>query len=89
MVRSRCATLLNGIRNLATSCRFLIQTRVSIYSSSCYIVQYYCIVAVDVNPAENALLELKIAAIKHLSYEDYLLVLGDKEDSTNNTIARC
>ena len=38
-------------------------------------------VAVDVNPAENALLELKIAAIKHLSYEDYLLVLGDKEDT--------
>ena len=37
-------------------------------------------VAVDVNPAESALLELKIAAIKHLSYEDYLLVLGDKED---------
>jgi S-adenosylmethionine:diacylglycerol 3-amino-3-carboxypropyl transferase len=38
-------------------------------------------VAVDVNPAESALLELKIAAIKHLSYEDYLLVLGDKEDT--------
>ena len=37
-------------------------------------------VAVDVNPAENALLEFKIAAIKHLSYEDYLCVLGDKED---------
>ena len=39
------------------------------------------IVAVDVNPAESALLELKIAAIKHLSYDDYLLVLGDKEDT--------
>ena len=38
-------------------------------------------VAVDVNPAESALLELKIAAIKHLSYDDYLLVLGDKEDT--------
>ena len=38
-------------------------------------------VAVDVNPAENALLELKIAAIKHLNYEDYILVLGDKEDT--------
>ena len=33
------------------------------------------------NPAENALLEFKIAAIKHLNYEDYLLVLGDKEDT--------
>ena len=44
---------------------------------------YKCVihaVAVDINPAESALLELKIAAIKHLSYEDYLLVLGDKED---------
>jgi S-adenosylmethionine:diacylglycerol 3-amino-3-carboxypropyl transferase len=40
-------------------------------------------VAVDINPAENALLELKIAAIKYLSYEDYLLVLGDKEDTEN------
>ena len=39
------------------------------------------IVAVDMNPAENALLEFKIAAIKHLNYEDYLLVLGDKEDT--------
>ena len=38
-------------------------------------------VAVDINPAESALLELKIAAIKHLSYDDYLLVLGDKEDT--------
>ena len=38
-------------------------------------------VAVDVNPAESALLELKIAAIKHLGYDDYLLVLGDKEDT--------
>ena len=38
-------------------------------------------VAVDMNPAENALLELKIAAIKKLSYEDYLILLGDKEDT--------
>jgi S-adenosylmethionine:diacylglycerol 3-amino-3-carboxypropyl transferase len=36
---------------------------------------------VDNNPAENALLELKMAAIKHLSYEDYLLILGEKEDT--------
>jgi hypothetical protein len=36
---------------------------------------------VDNNPAENALLELKIAAIKHLNYEDYLLILGEKEDT--------
>ena len=31
-------------------------------------------------PAQNALLELKLAAIKYLDYEDYLLLLGDKED---------
>ena len=38
-------------------------------------------VAVDINPAESPLLELKITAIKHLSYDDYLPVLGDKEDT--------
>ena len=35
----------------------------------------------DINRAESALLELKITAIKHLSYEDFLLVLGDKKDT--------
>ena len=44
-------------------------------------------VAVDVNPAESALLELKMAAIKHLSYEDYLLILGDKEDTMQRRYA--
>jgi S-adenosylmethionine:diacylglycerol 3-amino-3-carboxypropyl transferase len=39
------------------------------------------IVAVDMNPAQNALLEFKIAAIKQLCYENYLIVLGDKEDT--------
>lgn len=38
-------------------------------------------VAVDVNPAEIALLQLKVAAIKYLTYEDYLCVLGDMKDS--------
>lgn len=46
-----------------------------------YIVHILHTVAVDVDPAESALLEYKIAAIKHLSYEEYLLVLGDKEDT--------
>jgi S-adenosylmethionine:diacylglycerol 3-amino-3-carboxypropyl transferase len=41
----------------------------------------HCIVAVDMNPAQNALLEFKIAAIKQLCYENYLIVLGDKEDT--------
>ena len=40
-------------------------------------------VAVDLNPSQNALLELKLAAIKHLNYEDYLLLLGEKEDPLN------
>ena len=40
-------------------------------------------VAVDLNPSQSALLELKLAAIKHLSYEDYLLLLGEKEDPLN------
>ena len=66
--------------------------QILIFSSSCtiiFVTLHNNVVAVDINPAENALLELKIAAIKHLSYENYLLVLGDKRDSTHNTIARC
>lgn len=41
------------------------------------------IVAVDLSPAQNAILELKIAAIKNLTYEDYLLVLGELDDTEN------
>lgn len=37
-------------------------------------------VAVDINPAQIALLQLKITAIKHLTYDDYLCVLGETED---------
>ena len=40
-------------------------------------------VAVDLNLSQSALLELKLAAIKHLSYEDYLLLLGENEDPHN------
>ncbi len=32
---------------------------------------------VDVNPKQNALLDLKIAAIKHLSYEDFFQLFGN------------
>ena len=39
------------------------------------------------NPAENALLELKIAAIKQLDYENYLVVLGEKEDTVQRRLA--
>jgi S-adenosylmethionine-diacylglycerol 3-amino-3-carboxypropyl transferase len=34
------------------------------------------VVSLDVNPAQNYLLELKILAIKHLSYEDLMAFLG-------------
>ena len=40
---------------------------------------FFHTVAIDVLAEENALLELKIAAIKHLNYEDYLTVLGETE----------
>jgi S-adenosylmethionine:diacylglycerol 3-amino-3-carboxypropyl transferase len=43
---------------------------------------------VDLNPAENALLEFKMAAIKQLCYEDYLIVLGDKEDMEHKRSAQ-
>ena len=38
------------------------------------------VVAIDMSPAQNAVLEVKLAAIKMLSYEDYLLLLGERED---------
>ena len=34
------------------------------------------IFAVDFNPCQNYLLELKIASIRHLDYEDYISFLG-------------
>ena len=46
-------------------------------------------VAVDLNPSQNALLELKLAAIKHLNYEDYLLLLGENEDPLNQRYVAC
>ena len=34
------------------------------------------VVAVDMSPAQNSILELKLAAIQHLSYEEFLQLLG-------------
>ena len=34
-------------------------------------------VAVDMSVAQNSLLELKVAAIAHLDYHDYLLLIGE------------
>ena len=36
-------------------------------------------VAIDMSPAQNALLEIKLAAIRHLEYQDYLSLLGELE----------
>lgn len=39
------------------------------------------IISIDVNPLQNFLLELKIAAIKNLTYDEYLEFLGVRESS--------
>ena len=46
-------------------------------------VQLLLSVAVDLNPSQSAVLELKLAAIKYLNYEEYLLLLGETGDSIN------
>lgn len=38
-------------------------------------------VAIDMSPAQNALLEIKLAAIRHLEYRDYLCLLGEKAET--------
>ena len=39
------------------------------------------IVSIDVNPAQNYLLELKLAAATHLSYHEFLSFLGVEQSS--------
>ena len=41
-----------------------------------------CVVAIDISEAQNSLLQLKIAAIQHLCYKDFLILLGEAEDSS-------
>jgi len=36
-----------------------------------------CVVALDFSSAQNFILELKIAAIIHLDYQEYLQILGE------------
>lgn len=38
---------------------------------------FLCEVAVDISIAQNSLLELKIAAISHLEYHNFLILLGE------------
>ena len=52
-----------------------------ITSAGCNVLDYALdkprhIYAVDVNPRQNALLELKIAAIRHLAYDDFFSIFG-------------
>lgn len=42
-------------------------------------------VAVDMSSAQNSLLELKIAGISHLEYEEYLVLLGE---TTSDDVSR-
>ncbi len=37
--------------------------------------------SVDMSPAQNAVLELKLAAIRHLGYDSFLVLLGETADS--------
>ena len=53
-----------------------------ISSAGCNVLDYAlagpaCIHAVDANPRQTALLELKLAGIKHLEFEDFFAVFGE------------
>ncbi len=53
-----------------------------IASAGCNVLDYAlvapaCIHAVDANPRQTALLELKLAGIRHLEFEDFFAVFGD------------
>lgn len=37
----------------------------------------------DISAAQNSILELKIAAISHMTYEDYIVLLGEAPGSDN------
>jgi len=55
---------------------------VVITSAGCNVLDYAlqgpaCIHAVDANPRQNALLELKLAAIRHLEFDDFFSLFGD------------
>ena len=44
-------------------------------------------VALDMSPAQVFLLELKLTAIRHLSFRDYLVLLGETEDTEEQRVA--
>lgn len=44
--------------------------------TSSIIVLLFFLAAIDISPAQNSLLEIKLAAIKCLEYEEYLQLLG-------------
>jgi S-adenosylmethionine-diacylglycerol 3-amino-3-carboxypropyl transferase len=56
-------------------------TMLAIASAGCNVLDYALlapkrIFAVDANPRQTALLELKIAGIRHLNYDDYFAIFG-------------
>ncbi len=46
------------------------------------------IISIDMNPLQNFLLELKIAAVKNLAYEEYLEFLGVRDSSRRDSLYR-
>lgn len=45
------------------------------------------IVAIDMSAAQNSILELKLAAINFLCYHDYLIVLGETDNTGKERLA--
>ena len=57
-------------------------TLLAITSAGCNVLDYALLAprhihAVDANPRQNALLELKIAAIRHLAFDDFFALFGE------------
>jgi len=64
-----------------------------ITSAGCNVLDYAllgpaAIHAVDANPRQNALLELKLAGIRHLEYEDFFTAFGQGHHSRFETLYR-
>lgn len=67
------------------------QSLLTITSGGCNILHFLLydpevIYAVDINPAQTWLMELKIAAIKNLSYDDFVSFMGLQESACRETM---
>ena len=80
--------LLDGPKRMSELRKTIITLSVLLYINIIVFQHYYrqilCTnfssVAIDLSVAQNALLELKLAGIRCLCYEDYLILLGEVED---------